>query len=70
MEIDQQISILSKWMFDCHPSLVALCTSAVQRHPNKSVLHIVHMLFCFCTGCLMWVDSDQREKSGFIALRE
>lgn len=28
------------------------------------------MLFFFCKGCLMWVDSDQREKSGFTALRE
>lgn len=33
-----------------------------------SALHCT--CYFFCKGCLMWVDSNQREKSGFIALRE
>lgn len=57
-------------MFDCHSSLVALLhINSMTTSLLVSTLHCTYVIF-FCKGCLMWVDSDQREKSGFIALRE
>lgn len=49
-------------------SIWTLCIKSMTT--SLLVLYIVHMLFFFCTGCLMWVDNDQREKSGFTALKE